>query len=90
MPTGLANAAWDWTGPSLRADLAALLLHLAFNQGYGIFRDELYFIVCGQRLAWGCVDQPPLIPMLAAWSRAPFPIGWLASALFRRWVCRQR
>lgn len=76
MPTGRANAAWDWTRPSLLAGFAALLIHLAFNQGYGIFRDELYFIVCGQRLAWGYVDQPPLIPLLAAWSHALFP-NWL-------------
>jgi 4-amino-4-deoxy-L-arabinose transferase-like glycosyltransferase len=52
--------------------LATLAIHLIFNAGYGIFRDELYFIVCGDRLAWGYVDQPPLIPILASWSHALF------------------
>ena len=61
-----------WTRPSVVLGLVTVLIHLVFNAGYGIFRDELYFIVCGQRLAWGYVDQPPLIPMLAAWSHALF------------------
>ncbi len=52
--------------------LATLAIHLIFNAGYGIFRDELYFIVCGGRPAWGYVDQPPLIPLLASWSHALF------------------
>lgn len=59
-----------WLRPSLVLGGVTLLVHLIFNAGYGIFRDEMYFIVCGRHLAWGYVDQPPLIPLLAAWSYA--------------------
>lgn len=63
----------DWrkaATPAAVLGVATLLVHLLANGGYGIFRDELYFIVCGQRLAWGYVDQPPLVPLIAAWSYA--------------------
>ncbi len=33
--------------------------------GYGFFRDELYYLVCGHHLAWGYVDQPPLVAVQA-------------------------
>jgi dolichyl-phosphate-mannose--protein O-mannosyl transferase len=46
-------------------------LHLATNAGYGIFRDEYYYLACAKRLAWGYVDHPPLsIAVLAAWTAA--------------------
>ena len=35
---------------------------------YGIFRDELYYLACANRLDFGYVDQPPLsIWLLALW-----------------------
>jgi hypothetical protein len=51
--------------PGLMLAAVALLAHLYASGGYGYFRDELYFIVCGARLDWGYVDQPPLIPLIA-------------------------
>ncbi|HTT00584.1 MAG TPA: glycosyltransferase family 39 protein [Steroidobacteraceae bacterium] len=61
-----------WTRPSLLLAAASLALHALANGRYGIFRDELYFIVCGQRPDWGYVDQPPVVPLLASWAHAIF------------------
>jgi hypothetical protein len=52
-----------WVLPALA--LGTVALHLLFAGGYGYFRDELYFIACGQRLGWGYVDQPPFIAVVA-------------------------
>jgi hypothetical protein len=50
--------------------LAKLLLHIYFNNRYGYFRDEFDYIACGDHLAWGYVDQPPIIPVLIHICRA--------------------
>lgn len=51
---------------------AVVALHLATAGRYGIFRDELYYLACAKHLAWGYVDQPPLIALLT----------WLTTHLF--------
>src|SRR5271156_3086584 len=66
----------DWAAPrgSVRASalllsslsLLRLLIQFAGINHYGFFRDELYYMACGEHLAWGYVDRPPLVA-LAAW-----------------------
>jgi hypothetical protein len=41
------------------------LVHLATATRYGYFRDALYYLACSEHLAWGYVDQPPLIVFIA-------------------------
>jgi 4-amino-4-deoxy-L-arabinose transferase-like glycosyltransferase len=48
--------------------LAYFALHLVTSTRYGYFRDALYYLACSEHLAFGYVDQPPLIALL----------GWIA------------
>src|SRR5258706_2696823 len=50
--------------------LGKLVFHCIFNNRYGYFRDEFDYMSCGDHLAWGYVDQPPLIPFLIHLCRA--------------------
>ncbi|MEP6742945.1 MAG: glycosyltransferase family 39 protein [bacterium] len=64
-----------WTsGPALVLYLAVakLFFHLFTAEHYGIFRDELYYLACSEHLAWGYVDQPPLIALVAWFARHVF------------------
>src|SRR5215471_20263134 len=57
--------------PVVLAMAAALLvIHCIFNNRYDFFRDEFDYLACARHLAWGYVDQPPLLPFLAQLSLA--------------------
>src|SRR5258708_18544387 len=47
----------------------AVLLQMLTNGRYGDFRDELYFLACGDHLDWGYVDFAPLVALLTRVSR---------------------
>ncbi|HQT92994.1 MAG TPA: glycosyltransferase family 39 protein [Thermoanaerobaculaceae bacterium] len=59
-----------------------LALHLAAANVYGLFIDELYFLACGEHLAWGYVDMPPLTAVQAWLARSLFGDSMLAIRLF--------
>lgn len=64
----------------LLAGLFALLkfaIHLGANLweahiGWGYFRDEMYYILCGRHLDWGYVDHGPIVALQARLSIALF------------------
>src|SRR5262245_40430377 len=62
------------SGPAIVLYIAGakLLLHLLTAARYGIFRDEMYYLACSERLAWGYVDNPPMTVF----------IGWFARHVF--------
>jgi Dolichyl-phosphate-mannose-protein mannosyltransferase len=66
------RAPWLWA-----VTAATLVVHLAVAGRYDFFRDELYFIICGRHPAFGYVDQPPLVPLLAAATQAFGRSLWL-------------
>ncbi len=43
---------------------ALFAAHMAVSGRYGYFVDELYYLACSHHLAWGYVDQPPLIAVI--------------------------
>src|ERR1700760_2391745 len=62
--------------------IAKLLIQFAGINHYGFFRDELYYMACGEHLAWGYIDQPPLIAFIAWLARHLFGSSIVAARLF--------
>ena len=58
------------TLPLMAFPAAKLLLHLITHRGYGMFRDEFYYLACAERLAWGYVDHPPFSVFLLSMVRS--------------------
>lgn len=56
-------------GPLLALAGLNLVAYLLTSNGYGIFRDELYYLACTEHLDFGYVDQPPLSILLLWLSR---------------------
>src|SRR5271170_2953124 len=59
-----------------------LLIQFAGINHYGFFRDELYYMACGEHLAWGYVDQPPFIALVAWFARHLFGPSLVSMRLF--------
>ena len=54
LPASLSPGFWVAVG------VMAVQLPAVLSGGFGMFRDEFYYIACSERLAWGFVDHPPL------------------------------
>jgi len=59
-----------------------MVLHLACAARYGWFRDELYYVACARRLAFGYVDHPPLVAVVARASLVLFGDSIVGLRLF--------
>ncbi len=56
---------------------AVLAFFASTLSGYGVFRDELYYIACARHLDWGYVDHPPLVALIAWLARTVFGESWM-------------
>jgi hypothetical protein len=63
-----------------------LLLHLFAGRHYGYFVDELYYLACSRHLAWGYVDQPPLIAVMTWLERSLLGESLPALRFFPAWA----
>src|SRR5690349_4853455 len=76
-PAGAPRPAFAWAALGVVAALVVGAHALCLTQ-YGWFRDELYYVSCSRRLAWGYVDHPPFSVAVLALVRALFGEGLAA------------
>ena len=66
----------------LIAAVFKFIIHLIYGEGYEYFFDELYTLAMSRHLALGYIDLPPLVPFLAAVSRAILGNSFFAYHIF--------
>lgn len=74
----------------LKSDIALLIylalgkigIHFLVSGQYGYFRDELYYMVCGENLAFGYVDHPPFVAIVTKVARLLFGDSLFALRFF--------
>jgi hypothetical protein len=64
--TELSRVEWRLLGGLA---FAIFLAHMLVSGRYGYFVDELYYLACSHHLAWGYVDQAPLIALITWFER---------------------
>jgi len=63
----------DYAVLALIALIKLLILFMVnLSGGYGYFRDEFYYLACGEHLAFGYVDHPLMIALIAKGGRILF------------------
>lgn len=96
MSSDMASYPGDYQRGTWIAAAVALLggaLHLLTITSYGWFRDELYYIACGEHLAFGYVDHPPLVALIARLTQLLGGSMWvtrlpaLLAAMAVIWLC---
>jgi hypothetical protein len=64
---------WRWLSGGMAVLIllafVKLLVHVMTASNYGYFRDELYYMAAGRHLAFGYVDFPPFVALVAAFTR---------------------
>lgn len=85
--TAAGEGRGPWVSPTfpwcaLVMGLGLVVFHLIVNRQYGFHGDELYFLDCGNRPAWGYVDHPPFVPMVARFATALFGLNLFALRFF--------
>ncbi len=72
-PTTLRSIVWlSLIFAAIKVALHIVTNIIAQRNGYGIFRDEMYYLICGRHLAFGYVDQPPMVALQARLSEMLF------------------
>jgi len=65
LPSPVVTSLLSGTAIIVYIALVRMVLYGVAGPHYGYFRDELYYLACGEHPAWGYVDQPQLIGWVA-------------------------